>query len=93
MSKKNELLECQFRHLLNSLSTHEKHHLLNVTRNEIGVDISENVNGFNIDTFFCTKDRKTQEDEIKVELKRVRLRIRCLKSEVSILKDQLQNIV
>ena len=54
MSKKTELLECQFRHLLDSLSTHEKHHLLNVTRKEIGVEISENVNGLNIDTFFCT---------------------------------------
>ena len=93
MSKKNELLECQFRHLLDSLSTHEKHHLLNVTRKEIGVDISENVNGYNIDTFFCTKDKKTQKDDIKVEMKRVRLRIRCLKSEIGILKDRLLNIV
>ena len=93
MSKKDELLNCQFKSLVGSLSTYEKHHLLNVTRKEIGIDISNNVNGFKLHNFFCTKDRKTQEDDIKVEMKRIRKQIRFLKSEVGILKNELQEIV
>ena len=93
MSKNNELLNCQFRSLVGCLSTHEKHHLLNVTRKEIGVDISKNSNGFKLDNFFSTKDRKTQEKEIRLEMKRLRSHIRYLKSEVGNLKNELKEIV
>ena len=93
MSKKTELLNCQFQSLVGCLSTHEKHHLLNVTRNEIGIDISKNSNGFKLDTFFSTKDRVTQKKEIRLEMKRLRSHIRCLKSEVGILKDELKEII
>ena len=89
MSKNNELLNCQFKSLLDCLSIHEKHHLLNIVRNEIGVDISEGVGKFNLDEyFFNTKSRKEQEEDIKVELRRVRKSIRTLKQEVKILKEE-----
>ena len=93
MSQKNELLTCQFKSLLGCLSTHEKHHLLNVTRKEIEVDISKNTNGFKLDCFFSTKDRETQEKEIRLELKRLRKQIRFLRSEVGILKNELNEII
>ena len=93
MSENSELLNCQFRSLVGGLSTYEKHHLLNVTRKEIGVDISKSSNGFKLDTFFSTKDRKTQEKEIRLEMKRLRSHIRYLKSEVGVLKNELNEII
>ena len=93
MCKKNELLDCQFKSFLGCLSTHEKHRLLNITRSEIGVDISKNNNGFNLEGFFNTKDRVTQEKEIRLEMKRLRSHIRYLKSEVGVLKNELNEII
>lgn len=76
MSISNDLLDSQFRSLLGSLSPMEKHRLLNITRQELGIDISEGVGISKLDMFFSTDDRKTQVKEMKAEAKLLRAKAR-----------------
>ena len=71
----------KFGNLLNSLSPVEKHRLLNLTREQLGVDISEGAGVVKSSFSYSSKDRKTQAKELMAEAKLLRAKARELSNQ------------
>lgn len=71
----------KFGDLLNSLSPAEKHRLLNLTREQLGVDISEGVGAVKYNFSYTSKDRKTQAKELRCKAKSLRAKARELSNQ------------
>lgn len=76
----------QFGSLLNSLSPAEKHRLLNLTREQLSIDISEGAGVTKSNFSFCAKDRKTQAKELRFAAK-------ALRAKASQLRKQAKELV
>ena len=80
---KNSILsnDRQFGDLMNSLSPAEKHRLLNLTREQLGIDISDGVGIEESKFSYSSKDRKTQAKELRAEAKKLRAKAKELSNQ------------